>query len=193
MSEKHFSPFNPVDEDKLPRDIAHYLSGIRQGYKLMVDYVMSEDGTMWKFYLDDDDVVQVSPSPEGKALPINTSTPVSFVPSAGEPQEVKGPETHEPVDEDISPQAVRVMAILDEARDLFLQKNKGYGDTAYFLGAKGQYSDIYRKVGKLKHTLWDGHPIPEGSESNEEMLMDLIGHCLLTIDFIRTENQRNGN
>ena len=82
-----------------------------------------------------------------------------------------------------SAQAMEVLDILREAQELFLHKNRGYGNTAEYLGAKGQFSDIYRKVGKLKHTLWDGNE-PVG-ESIEEMCMDLIGHCALTIHFLR--------
>lgn len=81
----------------------------------------------------------------------------------------------------------RVTGIAEEALSLFLEKNQGYGDTAYNLGAKGQYADMNRKMGKLKHTLWDGNPVV--GESVEEMLMDLFGHVLLTIDFLREGNR----
>jgi hypothetical protein len=84
-----------------------------------------------------------------------------------------------------SEQAKRAGGIMDEARMLFEDKNRGYGDTAYLLGARGQFADMWRKMGKLKHTLWDGNE-PVG-EDIEEMLMDLIGHCALTIDFIRED------
>lgn len=83
----------------------------------------------------------------------------------------------------LSSQASRVLEISAEALELFLDKNRGYGNTAYNLGARGQYADMNRKFGKLKHTLWDGNPAV--GESIEEMLMDLVGHALLTIDFIR--------
>ena len=89
--------------------------------------------------------------------------------------------------EGASPQAIRVVKITMEALELFLEKNKGYGNTAYVLGARGQYADMNRKMGKLKHTLWDGNE-PVG-ESIETMLMDMVGHTLLTIDFLREEGK----
>ena len=86
-----------------------------------------------------------------------------------------------------SPQGRRVIDIAAEALELFLEKNKGYGNTAYALGARGQYADMNRKMGKLKHTLWDGNE-PVG-EDIETMLMDMVGHTLLTIDFLRREGK----
>jgi hypothetical protein len=85
--------------------------------------------------------------------------------------------------EGASPQAIRVVEHIHQAVRVFLEKNKGYGNTAYELGARGQYADMNRKFGKLKHTLWDGND--SVGESEEEMLQDLIGHCGLTIDYIQ--------
>lgn len=87
----------------------------------------------------------------------------------------------------VSAQALRVLEHARGALQKFLEKNQGYGSTAYNLGARGQYADINRKMGKLKHTLWDGND-PVG-EDMIEMLQDLVGHCLLTIDFIEQENK----
>lgn len=88
---------------------------------------------------------------------------------------------------DLSPQAVRVTRIIIAALEKFWQKNDGYGDTAYALGARGQYADMNRKMGKLKHTLWDGSPAV--GESMVEMLQDLIGHAGLTIDFLERDEK----
>lgn len=85
----------------------------------------------------------------------------------------------------LSEQASRVCNILVEAMILFAEKNAGYGPTSEHLGAKGQYADMHRKMGKLKHTLWDGNPTV--GEDIEEMLLDLIGHSGLTVDFLREE------
>ena len=84
-------------------------------------------------------------------------------------------------------QAERVLAIAGETLTLFVEKNVGYGPTSEHLGAKGQYADMWRKMGKLKHTLWDGNPTV--GEDIEQMLMDLVGHALLTIDFLREERK----
>lgn len=61
------------------------------------------------------------------------------------------------LDMTLTPQAARVTAIIVGALIKFWEKNQGYGNTAYALGARGQYADMNRKMGKLKHTLWDGH------------------------------------
>lgn len=94
------------------------------------------------------------------------------------------------VDEVASPislRAQRVVDIVEEAMAAFLEKNAGYGDTGYVLGARGQYADMNRKMGKLKHTLWDGNPAV--GEPVREMLMDLIGHCALAIDYLDIEKE----
>lgn len=88
----------------------------------------------------------------------------------------------------LSMQASRCLDIAGQALTLFIDRNRGYGNTAYNLGAKGQFADMNRKMGKLHHTLWDGNE-PVG-ESIEEMLFDMIGHCLLTIDFLRSEKSK---
>lgn len=85
----------------------------------------------------------------------------------------------------VSEQAERIVEIGEEALDLFIRRNRGYGPTSEHLGARGQYADMWRKMGKLKHTLWDGNPTV--GEDIEMMLMDLVGHSLLTIDFLRRE------
>jgi hypothetical protein len=67
----------------------------------------------------------------------------------------------------------------------FYMKHQEYGEEgAYMLGARGQYADVNRKVIKLKRTLWDGHPVQPGSESMQTVVSDLIGHCLLTLNFL---------
>lgn len=85
----------------------------------------------------------------------------------------------------LSAQATRVLDIAEDALNLFVEKNRDYGETGDHLGSRGQYADMHRKMGKLKRHLWDGHPLT--SESAEEICMDLIGHCLLTIDFLRAQ------
>ena len=75
-------------------------------------------------------------------------------------------------------------SIVGEFVELFEQKNKDYGDdNANILGPKGQFADIWRKIGKLKRAMWDGQSLT--GEQPEEILMDLIGHCFLTIDMLR--------
>lgn len=77
--------------------------------------------------------------------------------------------------------------ILPSVLDRFIVKNADYGDTASFLGAKGQFADINPKFWKLKKSLWDGETLH--GESLEEILADLIGHCLLTLYFLDTRSE----
>lgn len=78
-----------------------------------------------------------------------------------------------------------------DALRLFVRRNREYGDTANILGPKGQFADIHRKVAKLKNILWDENVAPQDvTESPEEIMMDLIGHCLLGIQMMR-ESPRN--
>ena len=75
-----------------------------------------------------------------------------------------------------------LMNVLPEVLRLFLAKNKDYGDEmgVMRLGPKGQFVDIWRKVGKLKGALWDGKEL--AGEQVPEIMMDLIGHLLLALN-----------
>lgn len=77
--------------------------------------------------------------------------------------------------------------ILPEVLSRFVRKNADYGDTALFLGAKGQFADINPKFWKLKKALWDGEKLH--GESVKEILSDLIGHCLLTLYFLEQDDE----
>jgi hypothetical protein len=70
----------------------------------------------------------------------------------------------------------------------FIRKNAGYGNMHQDLGVKAQYVDMHRKVRKLKRALWDLQDI--GDESPREVLLDLIGHCFLTMALIDAEAER---
>lgn len=54
----------------------------------------------------------------------------------------------------------------------------GY-ETHHGLGLRGQYADMYRKWAMLKRVMWDGEATVR--EGLREILMDMIGHSLLTI------------
>lgn len=63
-----------------------------------------------------------------------------------------------------------------------------YGYEAHTdLGLRGQYSDMYRKWVVLKRVMWDGEETTR--EPLREILMDLIGHSLLTIAMLDREAQ----
>ena len=69
--------------------------------------------------------------------------------------------------------------------DLFIKKNAEYGSgeqsSGTYLGARGQFADIWRKIGKLKIGLWDGNEAQLTTESVDEILRDMIGHCFLAL------------
>lgn len=70
--------------------------------------------------------------------------------------------------------------IMPEWLALFQQKNRDYGSgSAYELGVRGQYSDIHRKMIKLKRAMWDGHDLD--FEDTDEIIKDLISHLFLTL------------
>lgn len=73
---------------------------------------------------------------------------------------------------------------------LFRSKARDYSDnsgvfTADLLGSRGQFGDIWRKIPKLKKALWDGEEL--AGEQAEEILADLIGHCMLAIDYLASD------
>ncbi|QNR51998.1 hypothetical protein phiRKBJ001_56 [Streptomyces phage phiRKBJ001] len=70
--------------------------------------------------------------------------------------------------------------IMPEWLTLFARKNADYGSgSAYELGVQGQYSDIHRKMIKLKRAMWDGEQLD--FEDTEEIIKDLISHLFLTL------------
>ena len=76
-----------------------------------------------------------------------------------------------------------LMEILPGVLELFLQKNRDYGDgtmdEALKLGPKAQFVDMWRKIKKLKRALWDGEKLE--NESAGEIVMDFIGHGFLVL------------
>jgi hypothetical protein len=92
-------------------------------------------------------------------------------------------------------QAARILTeILPGAISLFLAKNKDYAidgiDIAETLGVRGQWSDMYRKIAKLKQSMWDQNGEGLQFETAEEVVQDLIGHCLLTLLFLKDEETK---
>lgn len=69
----------------------------------------------------------------------------------------------------------------------FKSKQKDYsgGPAFMLLGVRGQFSDLNRKFWKLYRALWEGESL-EG-EQPEEILMDFVGHCFLTLYCLRAE------
>lgn len=74
--------------------------------------------------------------------------------------------------------------ILSEWHEQFMVAYKEYGPgAADVLGLAGEWAEMWRKVSKLKRTLWAGQDNLV-RESAREVLMDLIGHAMLAIDML---------
>lgn len=70
-----------------------------------------------------------------------------------------------------------------EALQKFAKASVHYGDAFQDdTGLKGQWCDIYRKIGPLKRALWEGKMLTR--ESPRTICMDLIGHLLITVDML---------
>lgn len=79
----------------------------------------------------------------------------------------------------------RWLTLADEALELFIRKSRDYGKTGDSLGARGQFADMWRKFGKIRHQVWDHPEKPVHFEGVEEILKDLIGHSILFLDYVK--------
>lgn len=84
-------------------------------------------------------------------------------------------------------QAMRVVHdILPKVLELYLKKSKDYGGNVSHdapggnLGPRALFPDMWRKMGKLRRSLWEGKELQ--GEQTEEILMDLVGHVLIVLD-----------
>lgn len=78
--------------------------------------------------------------------------------------------------------------LVPEWMDRQQRKAAQYGDDNHsHLGIRGQYSDIWRKIGPLERALWDGEDTTGWAEGPREICMDLIGHLFLTIELMDRE------
>lgn len=73
--------------------------------------------------------------------------------------------------------------ILPELVKRFREKSSDYGNVFYDLGLGGQYSDMHRKMYKLKKAMWEGKELK--GESPEEVLSDLLGNILISLYLYR--------
>ena len=79
-----------------------------------------------------------------------------------------------------------VEKILPHAVERFQEKSVDYGDVFYDLGLKGQYSDMHRKMHKLRKFMWDEEDL--GGEPPEEILEDLLGNILISLYLIQYDD-----
>lgn len=92
-------------------------------------------------------------------------------------------------------QAERIVGeILPGVMELFIDKNADYDiegiDIAATLGVRGQWADMFRKIAKLKQEMWDQDGSGLAFELAEEVIKDLIGHCLLSLLFLEDEAEK---
>lgn len=73
---------------------------------------------------------------------------------------------------------------------LWAEKNKDYAGQQVFLGMRAQFADINRKFWKLKQVMWDDED--SSFEKADEIMMDMIGHLLMSIFFWRASGRNCG-
>lgn len=57
------------------------------------------------------------------------------------------------------------------------ERQADYGDAFMELGSRGQYSDIHRKIQKLKRAIWEGQELQ--GEQVEQIITETIHHLLM--------------
>lgn len=76
-----------------------------------------------------------------------------------------------------------VSKLLPEMANRIIEAGRHYGGSNHrILGIQGQFAELWRKIGPLKKQMWDGEEAVR--EPTREILMDLIGHCLLAVEMI---------
>lgn len=93
-------------------------------------------------------------------------------------------------DTDLSNEGRYVIAqLMPEWEVYFRSKQLDYKNDGNTFGAKGIIPDIDRKAKKIRRAIWDGEHLV--GEQPRELLLDLIGHCFLTITEIDKAYQHN--
>src|SRR5262245_41578594 len=80
----------------------------------------------------------------------------------------------------LSPEGKYVLdLVMPEWEEYFRQKQHDYSNDGNTFGPKGIIPDIDRKAKKIRRAIWDEEILM--GEQPRELLLDLIGHCFLTI------------
>lgn len=86
------------------------------------------------------------------------------------------------------PSTEAVQRVFQQAIALHMYKSMDYGEgEAEFLGPAGQFAEIYRKIPKLKRSMWEGKTL--NGEQPAEILMDLMAHCALAVSMLGVDSQ----
>ena len=72
-----------------------------------------------------------------------------------------------------------VNRILPELVTRFREKSSDYGEVFRELGLAGQYSDMHRKMHKLRIAMWEDQALK--GEQADEILSDLFGNILISL------------
>jgi hypothetical protein len=80
-----------------------------------------------------------------------------------------------------------VNTILPTSIQRFRNKSSDYGDVFKELGLAGQYSDMHRKMHKLKKVMWEGRSLK--GEQAEEILHDLLGNILISLWLLANDEE----
>jgi hypothetical protein len=75
--------------------------------------------------------------------------------------------------------------ILPDLVQRFRKKSADYGEVFRDLGIPGQYSDMHRKMHKLRRGMWEEEQLK--GEPVEEILSDLFGNILISLYLIDEE------
>ena len=86
----------------------------------------------------------------------------------------------------------RWLELSEKAFELHFRKNQDYGgaDFKNVLGLKGRFSDVFRKIARLKTALWDSKELLV-KEGVEDTAIDLVVYSMLMWDEILTERKSN--
>lgn len=100
-------------------------------------------------------------------------------------------EVHIDYSEMATNQARNIVSVyLPEWLSLFLRKNKQYAHLAEAtLGDRAMFVDVWRKVNALKLLIWDEEDA--GTEPTEEIILDLIGHLFLILEYRARETSED--
>jgi hypothetical protein len=79
----------------------------------------------------------------------------------------------------------RLDRLMSEWRRNFAEAYTEYGPgAADETGLAGQWADMFRKIMKLKRSLWSGESGYLKRETEREILLDLISHAFLALEMI---------
>jgi hypothetical protein len=85
------------------------------------------------------------------------------------------------------PYVVMIDRIMPTLAKRLSTKGVDYGDVFTELGLAGQYSDMHRKMRKLRKAMWEGQTLT--GEQPEEILADLFGNILISLYLYEQEVQ----